>query len=188
MLSIISASINATAGMAWGSTQTNLRRRSSSGGRDSQNRHTSIACVGHPFQTAHIGKFRVINDDTDIVYAVYQGIVFSHLLHQDKILALGDRTDCIRFTGGPTHSAIWMQMFCDASNLPLEIVDIQQSGCRAAALCAAVGSGYYSGFEQAILASPPPITHRLPNAEKHRMLRERFDKFKRLADALSAVM
>ncbi|CRE36241.1 FGGY-family carbohydrate kinase [Yersinia enterocolitica] len=124
----------------------------------------------------------------DIVYAIYQGIVFSHLLHQDKILALGDNTDCIRFTGGPTHSAIWMQIFCDASNLPLEIVDIQQSGCRAAALCAAVGSGYYSGFEQAIAASPPPITRLLPNAEKYSMLRARFEKFKRIAEALSSVM
>jgi L-xylulokinase len=124
----------------------------------------------------------------DIVYAVYQGIVFSHLLHQDKILALGGGTDSIRFTGGPTHSTIWMQMFCDASNRPLDIVDIQQSGCRAAALCAAVGSGYYAGFEEAILASEPPITRLLPNAEKHQILRARFDQFKRVADALSAVM
>ncbi len=77
-------------------------------------------------------------------------------------MALDDTIDCIRFTGGPTHSAIWMQMFCDASNLPLEIVDIQQSGCRAAA----VGSHYYHGFEEAIRACPPPITRLLPNAEK----------------------
>lgn len=124
----------------------------------------------------------------DIVYAIYQGIVFSHLLHQDKILALEPGTDCLRFTGGPTHSTIWMQMFCDASNLPLEIVDIQQSGCRAAALCAAVGSGYYSGFSEAILASPPPMNRLLPNAEKHQILRARFDKFKRVAEALSTVM
>lgn len=124
----------------------------------------------------------------DIVYAIYQGVVFSHLLHQDKILALDDTIDCIRFTGGPTHSAIWMQMFCDASNLPLEIVDIQQSGCRAAALCAAVGSHYYHGFEEAIRACPPPITRLLPNAEKHQRLRARFDKFKQVAEALSAVM
>lgn len=124
----------------------------------------------------------------DIVYAIYQGIVFSHLLHQDRILALDNTTDGIRFTGGPTHSTIWMQMFCDASNLPLDIVDIQQSGCRAAALCAAVGSRYYSGFAEAIRACPPPITRLYPNAEKHQLLRMRFDKFKRIAEALSTAM
>lgn len=123
----------------------------------------------------------------DIVYGIYQGIVFSHLLHQDKILALSDGTDSVRFTGGPTHSKIWMQMFCDASNLPLDIVDIQQSGCRAAALCAAVGSGYYADFSDAVNASPPPMTRLLPDSDKHLMLRQRFTQFKRIADALSRV-
>lgn len=124
----------------------------------------------------------------DIVYGIYQGIVFSHLLHQDKILALSGDTQSIRFTGGPTHSRIWMQMYCDASNLPLEIVGIQQSGCRAAALCAAVGSGYYSGFTAAINACPPPMIRLQPNSKKHQILRQRFEQFKCIADALSNVM
>ena len=71
--------------------------------------------------------------DADIIYAIYQGIVFSHLLHQDRIIGIENSTQSIRFTGGPTQSEQWMQMFCDASNIPLDIVDVQQSGCRAAA-------------------------------------------------------
>lgn len=125
------------------------------------------------------------HDAADMVYAIYQGIVFSHLLHQDKLLQLSDGTRTIRFTGGPTHSRIWMQMFCDASNLPLEIVDVEQSGCRAAAICAAVGAGDYAGFEQAIKATLPPLIRLEPDAVKHQMLRSRFERFKRVADALS---
>lgn len=113
--------------------------------------------------------------------------MFSHLLHQDKLLQLGDGTQTIRFTGGPTHSRIWMQMFCDASNLPLEIVDVEQSGCRAAAMCAAVGTGDYPGFEQAIKATLPPVIRLEPDAKKHRMLRSRFERFRRIADALRTV-
>lgn len=127
------------------------------------------------------------HDAADMVYAIYQGIVFSHLLHQDKLLQLSDGTQTIRFTGGPTHSRIWMQMFCDASNLPLEIVDVEQSGCRAAAMCAAVGTGDYAGFEQAIKATLPTVIRLEPDADKHRMLRNRFERFKRVADALSTV-
>lgn len=123
----------------------------------------------------------------DMVYAIYQGIVFSHLLHQDRILALSEGTQCIRFTGGPTHSRVWMQMFCDASNLPLEIVDVQQSGCRAAALCASVGAGEFSGFSAAIEASQAPIVRLEPDAAKHRVLRQRFARFKQVAAALSEV-
>ncbi len=127
------------------------------------------------------------HDVTDMVYAIYQGIVFSHLLHQDKLLQLGGETGVIRFTGGPTHSRIWMQMFCDASNLPLEIVDVDQSGCRAAAMCAAVGTGDYSCFMQAIKATLPPVIRLEPNAVKHHMLRSRFERFKSVAKALSTV-
>lgn len=123
--------------------------------------------------------------DADIIYAIYQGIVFSHLLHQDKIVGLDSSTQSIRFTGGPTQSPLWMQMFCDASNLPLDVVNVQQSGCQAAALCAAVGTGYYSGFDVAIAASTPKITTYQPNAVAHQQLRKKFARFKSVADALS---
>ncbi|MGL5386414.1 MAG: FGGY-family carbohydrate kinase [Serratia sp. (in: enterobacteria)] len=123
----------------------------------------------------------------DMVYAIYQGIVFSHLLHQDRILALSAGTESIRFTGGPTHSRVWMQMFCDASNLPLEIVDVRQSGCRAAALCASVGAGEFNGFSAAMEASQAPIVRLEPDTAKHRVLRQRFERFKQVAAALSAV-
>ncbi|ELU1435617.1 carbohydrate kinase [Providencia rettgeri] len=123
--------------------------------------------------------------DADIVYAIYQGIVFSHLLHQDRIVGLDNTTESIRFTGGPTHSPLWMQMFCDASNLPLDVVNIQQSGCQAAALCAAVGTGYYSGFDVAISASTAKMTTYQPNAVGHQQLRDKFARFKSVADALS---
>lgn len=123
----------------------------------------------------------------DMVYSIYQGIVFSHLLHQDRVQDLGAGSDIIRFTGGPTHSDIWMQMFCDASNLPLEIVDVKQSGCRAAAICAAVGAGEYSDFQTAMKHCKPPTLRLEPNPAKQAMLRKRFERFKQIAQALSEV-
>ena len=47
-------------------------------------------------------------------------------------------------------------MYADAANLPLEVVDIEQAGCRAAALCAAAGSGAYANFSEAIAATRSP--------------------------------
>ncbi|EON4589867.1 FGGY-family carbohydrate kinase [Escherichia coli] len=124
----------------------------------------------------------------DLVYAIYQGIVFSHLLHQDRLIEIDKSLQTIRFSGGPTHSRIWMQMFCDASNMPLEIVDIEQSGCRAAAMCAAVGGGAYSGFKQAMKATHLNVIRLEPNVEKAHMLRRRFARFKQVASALSSVV
>ncbi len=55
----------------------------------------------------------------------------------------------------------------------------------AAALCAAVGTGYYSGFDVAIAASTPKITTYQPNTVGYQQLRDKFARFKAVADALS---
>lgn len=127
------------------------------------------------------------HDIADIVHAIYQGIVFSHLIHQDRMVALNPRVERIRMTGGPTQSAIWMQMFANAGNLPLEVVDIQQSGCRAAALCAAVGAGEYASFTEAVQVVQPELHTYFPDAAANRRLRDRFESYLAIAKALSEV-
>ena len=121
----------------------------------------------------------------DIVHAIYQGIVFSHLVHQDRLVALNPRVERIRMTGGPTQSDVWMQMFANAGNLPLEVVNIQQSGCRAAAICAAVGAGEYSSFTEAVLVIQPEVHTYYPDAAANRRLRDRFAGYLNIAQALN---
>lgn len=123
----------------------------------------------------------------DVIHAIYQGIVFSHLVHQDRMLALNAQVERIRMTGGPTQSAVWMQMFADAGNLPLEVVDVQQSGCRAAAICAAVGAGEYAGFAEAARAVQPQLHTYLPEVAANRRLRDQQARYLDVARALSEV-
>jgi L-xylulokinase len=137
---------------------------------------------GSNFHDSLHGGFRPVSGHhsrEDIIYAIYQGIVFSHLLHQDRVQDLGTGSDFIRFTGGPTHSDIWMQMFCDASNLPL---DRRREAVRLprGSVCAAVGAGEYSDFQTAMKHCQPPTLRLEPNPAKHVMLRKRFERFKRL--------
>jgi len=127
------------------------------------------------------------HEKADIIYALYEGIVFSHLLHQDRILQLNPQVKRIRITGGPTHSPVWMQMFADAGNLPLDVLDIKQSGCRAAALCAAVGRGYYSDFAEAIAATQPDVRTYTPQKDAHLQLRRQMAHYLNTAKALSEV-
>ncbi|XBS69482.1 FGGY-family carbohydrate kinase [Acerihabitans sp. KWT182] len=127
------------------------------------------------------------HEKADIIYALYEGIVFSHLLHQDRILRLNPQVKRIRITGGPTHSAVWMQMFADAGNLPLDVINIKQSGCRAAALCAAVGRGYYADFAQAMAAAKPDVRTYIPRRDVHSQLRRQMDRYLDTAKALSEV-
>lgn len=123
----------------------------------------------------------------DIVYAIYLGIVFSHMLHQDRVLALNPKINRIRMTGGLARSAVWMQLFTDAGNLPVEVVQVQQSGCLAAALCAAVGAGEYQGFTEALQAVQPALSVYMPNESSHSRLREQMAHYLDVATALSSI-
>lgn len=76
-------------------------------------------------------------------------------------------------------------MYADAANLPLEVVDIEQAGCRAAALCAAAGSGAYANFSEAIAATQPEVVCYQPDDNRHQQLREGYARYLAVAQSLS---
>lgn len=121
----------------------------------------------------------------DVIAAIYRGIVFSHLVHQDRIISLNPAITKIRFTGGPSKSKRWTQMYADAANLPLEVVDIEQAGCRAAALCAAAGAGVYSSFSEAMAETQSDVMLFEPHQQRHDLLREGYSRYLQVAQSLS---
>lgn len=76
-------------------------------------------------------------------------------------------------------------MYADAANLPLEVVDIEQAGCRAAALCAAAGSGAYANFSEAIASTQPEVVSYQPDGKRHQQLREGYARYVEVAQSLS---
>ncbi len=81
--------------------------------------------------------------------AVYEGIVFSHRMHTEKLLKLRDRPEAVRMAGGVTKSAEWVQMFADALQLPVEISDNKELGTLGVAMCAGVSVGEYDSLAEA---------------------------------------
>lgn len=128
-------------------------------------------------QHASLYGLQAHHDMQDIVNALYEGIVFSHLINQDKVVKISPNLKTIRMAGGPTNSKPWMQMFASASNLPIEISSIKQVGCMAAALCAAVGSGHFKDFSEAVKATHKASVAIEPCASQHDYLRERYARF-----------
>lgn len=81
---------------------------------------------------------------------VYEGIVFSHMYHIEKLFHYKkDSTKAVRIAGGGCESAQWIQMFADALQMPVEVPESKELGAMGAAMCAAVGSGRYRNFEEA---------------------------------------
>ncbi len=81
--------------------------------------------------------------------AVYEGIVFSHRMHIEKLLELRDRPQAVRMAGGVTKSDVWVQMFADALQMPVEISDNKELGTLGVAMCAGVAVGEYGSLGEA---------------------------------------
>ena len=64
-----------------------------------------------------------------MIRSVYEGIVFSHKQHLDKLeKSLGKRPQVIRISGGGTNSKQWCQIFSDILNIPVETLQGSELG------------------------------------------------------------
>lgn len=86
-----------------------------------------------------------------LLRSVYEGVVFAHKQHVDQLLdVLGHKPKVIRISGGACNSPGWVQMFSDVLGIPVETVAVTELGGLGGAICAAVGSGVYDDFDEAV--------------------------------------
>lgn len=121
-----------------------------------------------------------------LVQAIYEGVVFSHLTHLNRLLKRFPHVSALRLTGGPTRSAEWMQMFADISGLPVEIPQIEESGCLGAALVAMTGTGAQPSLQQAQRMLDPSIVSYQPDAARHALYQKKYSRYQKLITALIA--
>lgn len=123
----------------------------------------------------------------EIIRAVYEGIVFQHVRHMNRLLAVTDPPEEIRFAGGATRSAVWMQMFADVLGIPVTVSKAEELGALGAAICGAVGVGVYASYHDAIAAMTGVRETYRPDAATGRLLRDKQRRFEDLVDALEPV-
>lgn len=134
----------------------------------------STNIIFHPFlfgsnvqSTARAGFYGVAgwHDKHHMLRAVYEGVVYGHLRHIDKLRQAGITLDTIRLTGGGARSKVWSQMFADAIAVPVEVVKGEEIGARGAAMCAGIGIGLYEDYADAIAKSVEVTRCHQPNPE-----------------------
>ncbi len=84
-----------------------------------------------------------------ILRALYEGVVFSHKMHIERLLAYRDMPKVARITGGAARSEVWCQMFADVLQAPLEVMSGTELGALGAAMCAGVATGHFPSLERA---------------------------------------
>lgn len=123
-----------------------------------------------------------------MVKAIYEGIVFSYLIHHQRIMALTPNITKIRFTGGPTRSEIWMKMFCDALGMDVEVIELKQPGCSSAAFCAIAGINKKETIKTLIEQFQPSVRVYRPDLIQHERLMKEFQKFQLIAKKSAEIM
>lgn len=120
----------------------------------------------------------------DLLRAVYEGIVYSHLNHFEKLHESGVEMTAVRLTGGGARSEVWTQMFADALQLPVDVPNGSEMGARGAAFCAGVGVGVYKDFADAVEKAVKIERRHEPNPEAAAYYRKRYDEYKFLLETL----
>ncbi len=119
--------------------------------------------------------------------AVYEGIVFSHMYHIEKLYKWRtEKPQAVRISGGGAGSAQWVQMFADALQLPIEVPAAKELGTMGVAMCASVGAGLFKSLEEAAGVFAKVKKTYTPNPERAGYYAAKYKLYKTLIQALDS--
>ncbi|HPD46452.1 MAG TPA: FGGY-family carbohydrate kinase [Anaerohalosphaeraceae bacterium] len=85
-----------------------------------------------------------------VLRAIFEGVVFGHKAHVERLLRFRPMPAAVRLTGGAARSRQWVQVFADILQVPVEIPEGTELGALGAAIAAAVASGCSKNYNEAI--------------------------------------
>ncbi|MEE9656187.1 FGGY-family carbohydrate kinase [Kluyvera ascorbata] len=119
-----------------------------------------------------------------LLQAVYEGVVFCHMTHLNRMRERFTDVHTLRVTGGPAHSEVWMQMLADVSGLTVELPQVEETGCFGAALAALVGTGIYPDFHTAQRTLTHDIRVITPDPQAHAAYQRKYRGYQLLIESL----
>jgi L-xylulokinase len=67
---------------------------------------------------------------SDVLRAIYEGVAFAHRAHFDRLMRFRKPPETIRLTGGAARSEVWVQIFADVYQTPVEIPQGTELGAK----------------------------------------------------------
>jgi len=123
----------------------------------------------------------------DVLRAVYEGVVFGHMTHMERLLKFREMPERIRLSGGAARSEVWVQIIADVFQCPVEIPDGSELGALGAAICAGVACGEFDSYQGAIDAMVSFSRVQEPNADLADLYAAKYARYKKVIDALDGV-
>ncbi len=153
----------------------------------------SVDIIFHPYlfgsdvqATARAGFYGLgaWHTKAHVLRALYEGVVYGHLHHIEKLRAAGAVIDKARMTGGGSHSHVWTQMFADALGLPIEVPEGAEVAARGVALAAGIGAGVYRDYAEAVAKVVQVERVHQPNPETAPAYLARYREYINILEAL----
>jgi L-xylulokinase len=116
--------------------------------------------------------------------AVYEGVVFSHKTHVDRLLSHRGPASAARIAGGAAKSEVWVQMFADVLQLAIELTACEELGAMGAAMCGGVSVGLFGSFEEAVRGMVRVSRTVEPGKDTREVYREKYGRYKEHLRAL----
>lgn len=124
----------------------------------------------------------------DMLYALFEGVIFAHRAHIDRLRAAGLPFQQAVLSGGAARSCIWPQMFADVLGIPIRTTPCKETGALGAAICAGVGVGLWPDLSHGVAAAVTlDATTFMPRPALHQLHTERYRVFKQLETIMGQV-
>lgn len=114
-----------------------------------------------------------------VIRAIYEGICFSHKWHIGKLMEYREKPDAARMAGGAVRSDVWVQMFADVLQMPMEITGASELGTLGAAICAGVGARLFADFDEATDTMVKVVGRVEPDLAKKEIYERKYYRYKK---------
>lgn len=124
------------------------------------------------------------HDRSALLYALFEGVVFGHRQHLDRLRAAGVSFDSVRLTGGGARSDYWAQLFADVLDVEIDTAEGSETGALGAAIAAGVGAGCFADYAEGTAQMTRLSAHYQPCTDKRDFFERRYQLFCRLRSAM----
>jgi xylulokinase len=117
--------------------------------------HWSGSGIGHSPMLNHESRGAILgltlaHTKADLDRSIFEGITFESRLIIETFENEGIPIETIMVTGGGAKSSFWLQLKADIFGKPMNVPETTETSAMGAAMFAAVGSGFYSNFDEVV--------------------------------------
>ena len=128
--------------------------------------------------------FNASHDLYNLIYSIYEGVVFLHLMHINNLRKGGINCNRVVLSGGASNSSSWCQIFSDILNMEVKTTSTNEVGVLGLAIYQALGLGLFKNLKEAIDNMVRIKSIYRPDARKNSIYIKRFTEFERIKQLL----